>query len=163
MALAVAIWFMPRPRRSHRTGVASLRHLRCDDRLSGRRCVSDPHGLRLRRGGSGAHRYRCHPAKAYSGFANGTILLIVARVPGGARGRHVRSGRSASAMPSCSVFGRSTLGLSYSVFLVDGVIAPAFPSNTARVRRPVPAGFFAGRGGRRQARRSVARAGSAAS
>jgi divalent anion:Na+ symporter, DASS family len=29
-------------------------------------------------------------------------------------------------------FGRSTLGLGYSVFLVDGVIAPAFPSNTAR-------------------------------
>ena len=31
-----------------------------------------------------------------------------------------------------SRFGRSTLGLSYSIFLVDGVIAPAFPSNTAR-------------------------------
>jgi DASS family divalent anion:Na+ symporter len=31
-----------------------------------------------------------------------------------------------------SVFGRSTLGLSYSIFLVDAVIAPAFPSNTAR-------------------------------
>jgi DASS family divalent anion:Na+ symporter len=31
-----------------------------------------------------------------------------------------------------SVFGRSTLGLGYSIFLVDGVIAPAFPSNTAR-------------------------------
>ncbi len=31
-----------------------------------------------------------------------------------------------------SLFGRSTLGLGYSVFVVDGVIAPAFPSNTAR-------------------------------
>jgi DASS family divalent anion:Na+ symporter len=31
-----------------------------------------------------------------------------------------------------SLFGRSTLGLSYSIFLVDGLIAPAFPSNTAR-------------------------------
>jgi DASS family divalent anion:Na+ symporter len=31
-----------------------------------------------------------------------------------------------------SLFGRSTLGLSYSIFLVDGIIAPAFPSNTAR-------------------------------
>src|SRR5262249_58578606 len=29
-------------------------------------------------------------------------------------------------------FGRSTLGLSYSIFLLDAVIAPAFPSNTAR-------------------------------
>ncbi len=31
-----------------------------------------------------------------------------------------------------SAFGRSTLGLSYSIFLVDAAIAPAFPSNTAR-------------------------------
>jgi DASS family divalent anion:Na+ symporter len=71
------------------------------------------------------------PAKAYSGFANGTILLIVVAF-------HV-----ARAVVKCglgerlghmvvSAFGRSTLGLGYSVFLVDGVIAPAFPSNTAR-------------------------------
>ena len=31
-----------------------------------------------------------------------------------------------------SLFGRSTLGLSYSIFIVDAVMAPAFPSNTAR-------------------------------
>ena len=31
-----------------------------------------------------------------------------------------------------SVFGGSTLGLGYSIFLTDAVIAPAFPSNTAR-------------------------------
>jgi DASS family divalent anion:Na+ symporter len=31
-----------------------------------------------------------------------------------------------------SAFGRSTLGLGYSIFLTDAVIAPAFPSNTAR-------------------------------
>src|SRR5262249_20912223 len=30
------------------------------------------------------------------------------------------------------LFGRSTLGLGYSIFLTDAVIAPAFPSNTAR-------------------------------
>ena len=71
------------------------------------------------------------PAKAYSGFANGTILLIVVAF------------LVARAVVKCglgqrlghlvvSVFGRSTLGLSYSIFLVDGVIAPAFPSNTAR-------------------------------
>ena len=71
------------------------------------------------------------PEKAYSGFANGTILLIVvaflvARTV-------VQSGlgqRIGHAV--VSVFGRSTLGLVYSVFVVDGVIAPAFPSNTAR-------------------------------
>ena len=71
------------------------------------------------------------PAKAYSGFANGTILLIVVAF------------LVAHAVVKCglgqrigyavvSLFGRSTLGLSYSVFLVDAVIAPAFPSNTAR-------------------------------
>src|SRR5262249_27489741 len=31
-----------------------------------------------------------------------------------------------------SRFGRSTLGLSYSIFALDAMIAPAFPSNTAR-------------------------------
>ena len=71
------------------------------------------------------------PAKAYSGFANGTILLIVVAF------------LVARAVVKCglgerlghlvvSLFGRSTLGLGYSIFLVDGVIAPAFPSNTAR-------------------------------
>ena len=71
------------------------------------------------------------PADAYSGFANGTILLIVVAF------------LVATAVVKCglgqrlghlvvSVFGRSTLGLSYSIFVVDGVIAPAFPSNTAR-------------------------------
>jgi len=71
------------------------------------------------------------PADAYAGFANGTILLIVVAflVAGavvkcglGARGGHWMVSR----------FGRSTLGLSYSIFLFDAVIAPAFPSNTAR-------------------------------
>jgi len=71
------------------------------------------------------------PARAYSGFANGTILLIVVAF------------LVARAVVKCglgerlghlvvSLFGRSTLGLGYSIFLVDGVIAPAFPSNTAR-------------------------------
>jgi DASS family divalent anion:Na+ symporter len=71
------------------------------------------------------------PEDAYAGFGNGTILLIViaflvaravVKCGLGARVGHV----------IVSVFGRSTLGLSYSIFLVDGLIAPAFPSNTAR-------------------------------
>jgi len=80
------------------------------------------------------------PTKAYSGFANGTILLIVLAF------------LVARAVVTCglgqrigyavvSVFGRSTLGLSYSVFLVDGVIAPAFPSNTARAGVLFPLAF----------------------
>ena len=71
------------------------------------------------------------PASAYAGFANATILLIVVAF------------LVARAVVKCGlgqrigyavvgVFGRSTLGLSYSIFLVDAVIAPAFPSNTAR-------------------------------
>lgn len=70
-------------------------------------------------------------SKAYAGFANGTILLIViaflvARAV-------VKCGLGARlGNLAVTVFGRSTLGLGYSVFLVDGVIAPAFPSNTAR-------------------------------
>jgi DASS family divalent anion:Na+ symporter len=71
------------------------------------------------------------PDKAYSGFANGTILLIViaflvARAV-------VKCGLGARlGNLVVSFFGRSTLGLGYSIFVVDGAIAPAFPSNTAR-------------------------------
>jgi len=71
------------------------------------------------------------PDSAYTGFGNSTILLIVIAflVAGavvksglGTRGGHWIVGQ----------FGRSTLGLSYSIFLLDAVMAPAFPSNTAR-------------------------------
>jgi len=71
------------------------------------------------------------PADAYAGFGNGTILLIVVaflvanavvKCGLGRRGGHWIVSR----------FGRSTLGLSYSIFMLDAAIAPAFPSNTAR-------------------------------
>lgn len=71
------------------------------------------------------------PAKAYAGFANGTILLIVvaflvARAV-------VKSGLGQRlGYLVVLLFGKSTLGLSYSIFLLDALIAPAFPSNTAR-------------------------------
>jgi len=70
-------------------------------------------------------------ADAYAGFANPTIVLIivaflVARAV-------VKSGLGERlGYRAISVFGRSTLGLSYSVFAVDALISPAFPSNTAR-------------------------------
>jgi DASS family divalent anion:Na+ symporter len=68
---------------------------------------------------------------AYAGFANPTIVLIivaflVARAVVKC-GLGERLGHRA-----ISLFGRTTLGLSYSIFIVDAVIAPAFPSNTAR-------------------------------
>jgi DASS family divalent anion:Na+ symporter len=65
------------------------------------------------------------PEAAYTGFANGTILLIVVaflvasavvKCGLGARAGHL----------IVSVFGRPTLGPSYSIFLLDAVIAPAF-------------------------------------
>ena len=71
------------------------------------------------------------PADAYAGFGNGTILLIVVaflvadavvKCGLGKRGGHWIVSR----------FGRSTLGLSSSIFVLDAIIAPAFPSNTAR-------------------------------
>jgi divalent anion:Na+ symporter, DASS family len=69
--------------------------------------------------------------RAWSGFSNGTILLIVVAFLVARAvvlcGLGTRIGHLA-----VSLFGRSTLGLSYSIFLVDAVIAPAFPSNTAR-------------------------------
>src|SRR5690242_20123926 len=69
--------------------------------------------------------------EAYDGFANPTIVLIivaflVARAV-------VKSGLGERlGYRAISLFGRSTLGLSYSIFAVDALIAPAFPSNTAR-------------------------------
>src|SRR5689334_19283758 len=71
------------------------------------------------------------PDDAYAGFANPTIVLIivaflVARAV-------VKSGLGERlGYRAISLFGRSTLGLSYSIFAVDALISPAFPSNTAR-------------------------------
>jgi DASS family divalent anion:Na+ symporter len=71
------------------------------------------------------------PDAAYAGFGSGTILLIVVAFL--VAGAVVKSGLSGRAgLWVVSRFGRSTLGLSYSIFLFDAVIAPAFPSNTAR-------------------------------
>jgi DASS family divalent anion:Na+ symporter len=71
------------------------------------------------------------PADAYSGFGNPTILLIVVAFLVAraviTSGLGERLGHRA-----ISLFGRSTLGLGYSIFVVDALIAPAFPSNTAR-------------------------------
>jgi DASS family divalent anion:Na+ symporter len=99
-------------------------------------------------------------AKAYAGFANPTILLIVlaflvARAV-------VKSGLGARiGYFVVTVFGQSTLGLSYSIFLVDGLIAPAFPSNTARSGVIYPLAFsLAEAGGARPGDESSRRIGS---
>jgi len=89
------------------------------------------------------------PDDAYAGFGNGTILLIVVaflvanavvKCGLGKRGGHLIASR----------FGGSTLGLGYSIFLLDAVIAPAFPSSTARsgVLYPFVLSLAAGAGAR---------------
>lgn len=71
------------------------------------------------------------PAKVFSGFSNGSVLLVVVAFLV-ARGV-VKSGLGQRlSYFVVSVFGRSTLGLGYSIFFTDALIAPAFPSNTAR-------------------------------
>ena len=71
------------------------------------------------------------PEVAYSGFSQGFILLIVAAFLVG-RGV-VNSGLGARiGYLLVRTFGHSSLGLAYSMVATDALIAPAFPSNTAR-------------------------------
>ena len=71
------------------------------------------------------------PGKAFAGFANSSVLLVVVAFL--VANAVVKSGLGRRiSLLVVSVFGRSTLGLGYSIFLTDAMIAPAFPSNTAR-------------------------------
>jgi divalent anion:Na+ symporter, DASS family len=70
-------------------------------------------------------------AKAFAGFANSSVLLVVVAFL--VANAVVKSGLGRRiSLLVVSLFGRSTLGLAYSIFLTDALIAPAFPSNTAR-------------------------------
>src|SRR5258708_24231856 len=71
------------------------------------------------------------PSKAFAGFANASVLLVVVAFLVGNAVVKSGLGRRISLIV-VSVFGRSTLGLGYSIFLTDAMIAPACPSNTAR-------------------------------
>jgi DASS family divalent anion:Na+ symporter len=71
------------------------------------------------------------PAKAFSAFANGSVLLVVTAFLLAKSVVKCGLGRRL-ALRAVARFGRSTLGLSYSIFVTDAVIAPAFPSNTSR-------------------------------
>ena len=71
------------------------------------------------------------PAKAFAGFANSSVLLVVIAFL--VANAVVKSGLGRRiSLLVVSAFGRSTLGLAYSIFFTDALIAPAFPSNTAR-------------------------------
>src|SRR5499425_877021 len=71
------------------------------------------------------------PVKAFAGFANSSVLLVVVAFLVAQAVVKCGLGRRLSLLV-VSAFGRSTLGLGYSIFLTDALIAPAFPSNTAR-------------------------------
>jgi divalent anion:Na+ symporter, DASS family len=70
-------------------------------------------------------------AKAFAGFANTSVLLVVIAFL--VAQAVVKSGLGQRiSLFMVSLFGRSSLGLAYSIILTDAAIAPAFPSNTAR-------------------------------
>jgi len=71
------------------------------------------------------------PAKAFAGFANPSVLLVVVAFLVAQAVVKCGLGRRIS-LKVVSWFGKSTLGLAYSIFITDALIAPGFPSNTAR-------------------------------
>jgi DASS family divalent anion:Na+ symporter len=70
-------------------------------------------------------------AKAFSGFANSSVLLVVIAFIVAQAVVKCGLGRRISLF-MVSRFGGSSLGLAYSIVFTDAFIAPAFPSNTAR-------------------------------
>ncbi len=71
------------------------------------------------------------PAKVFGGFANASVLLVVIAFLVAQAVVKCGLGRRIS-LHVVRVFGKSTLGLAYSIFITDALIAPGFPSNTAR-------------------------------
>ncbi|HEV2156822.1 DASS family sodium-coupled anion symporter [Bradyrhizobium sp.] len=71
------------------------------------------------------------PAKAFSGFANPSVLLVVIAFLVAIAVVKSGLGRRISLF-MVSLFGQSSIGLAYSIVITDALIAPGFPSNTAR-------------------------------
>ena len=71
------------------------------------------------------------PAKAFGSFANPSVILVVIAFLVAQAVVKCGLGKRIS-LHVVSVFGKSTLGLAYSIFITDALIAPGFPSNTAR-------------------------------
>ena len=88
-------------------------------------------------------------SKAFAGFANPSVLLVVVAFLVAQAVVKSGLGRRISLL-IVSAFGRSPLGLAYSVVLTDALIAPGFPSNTARagVLFPVVLSLTQGAGSR---------------
>jgi DASS family divalent anion:Na+ symporter len=71
------------------------------------------------------------PKVAYSGFSESFILLIVAAFLV-SHAVHTSGLGKRLSLHIIKKFGKSTLGLGYSLVATDIIISPAFPSNTAR-------------------------------
>jgi DASS family divalent anion:Na+ symporter len=69
--------------------------------------------------------------KVFAGFSNSSVLLVVVAFLVATAVVKCGLGRRIS-LRVVSVCGHSTLGLGYSIFLTDALIAPGFPSNTSR-------------------------------
>ena len=89
------------------------------------------------------------PAKAFAGFANGSVLLVVIAFLVAIAVVKSGLGRRISLF-MVSLFGQSSLGLAYSIVITDALIAPGFPSNTARggVLFPIVLSVASGSGSR---------------
>jgi len=88
-------------------------------------------------------------AQALSGFAEDFIVFIIAAML--VAKALIKSGLGRRiAYLTIRRFGTSTLGLAYSVVITDALIAPAFPSNTARsgVIYPIVRSLVEGNGSR---------------
>ena len=131
LALVVGLWFWPAPEGLTTPGVASVRALRRGDRRGRRRRASDPHGVDPGARRRGAHRHADSGA-GLLGIRQRNDPAHRRRVPGGARRGEVRARRAHRPCRRERSSADRRSASSYSLFLVDGVIAPAFPSNTAR-------------------------------
>lgn len=89
------------------------------------------------------------PAKAFAGFANASVLLVVIAFLVALAVVKSGLGRRISLF-MVSLFGQSSLGLAYSIIITDALIAPGFPSNTARggVLFPIVLSVASGSGSR---------------
>ena len=89
------------------------------------------------------------PAKAFAGFANASVLLVVIAFLVAIAVVKSGLGRRISLF-MVSLFGKSSVGLAYSIVITDAIIAPGFPSNTARggVLFPIVLSVASGSGSR---------------
>ena len=71
------------------------------------------------------------PVKVFGGFGNASVLLVITAFLVAQAVVKCGLGKRIS-LNVVKLCGKSTLGLAYSIFITDALIAPGFPSNTSR-------------------------------